>query len=347
MAIVNKAHKKQTHKKPPANKNVTRELEQYTPSRVVPLPTYDVIIIGAGPAGIQATIFLARAQVSTLLIGHPQEGNLYRASIVENLFGFRSITGAELVSRALDQMKDFRATLLEEEALNIAKNPNNKASHPFLVTTDRLKKIHAKKILICTGLAYKLSGAKGENELAGRGVHFCVACDAALYKNKSVAVVGHQNHAAAEALALTAYTKNITLISNGRNFELNPELARAIRKAHITTDNAKIKEFVGTKKLEKIKMDDGSERSYLAAFLALGTTNALDFALQLSLEVGRENPPFITADHEGRTSVPGVYAAGGCTGSNLQAAVSIGQGCTAAITIIKDLKGITKFADYS
>ncbi|HSU73103.1 MAG TPA: NAD(P)/FAD-dependent oxidoreductase, partial [Candidatus Binatia bacterium] len=160
--------------------------------------------------------------------------------------------------------------------------------------------------------------------------------------NKNVIVLGNGNFAAEEAIELLGLTKNITMVSNGKEFAIAPELKKKL--AGLKFDTRRAVEFVGEKKLELVKFSDGSSEKPDGVFVALGTATALAFAQKLGLEMDGQS---IKINRDGETNVEGVYAAGGCTGGNFQISKSVGEGCNAGISVIKKLKGLTEYEDLT
>jgi len=299
---------------------------------------YDCVIIGAGPAGLTAAIYLARARLKCLVIGKWELGNLYKAHIVGNYPGFsKDITGAFLIEEMLKQGKRFGAEYIKEEVISLEKK------NDFNLRTDTKKEFSAKTVIISLGKAYKMSNIKNEKELTGKGVSYCVTCDGLFFKNKKVAVIGSKNLAAAESLELLTYTKDITLFTNGRDPEITDVLMKELEKNKIKIRKEKIMEFKGEKKLECVVFENKKTENFDGIFIALGNISAFTFANRLGLEMTDID---IKVDGEFRTSFKGIWAAGDCVGSNAQAVVSAGNGCDAAISIIKHLRGKKVYMDY-
>ena len=190
-----------------------------------------------------------------------------------------------------------------------------------------------------------MSNIKNEKELTGKGVSYCVVCDGLFFKNKKVAVIGSKNLVAGESLELLTYTKDITIFTNGREPEISEALMSEIKKSKIKIRKEKVIEFQPGSKgtLEYVNFSDGNKERFDGVFIALGTTSAFSFAARLGLEVFDSN---LKVDKEAKTNINGIWAAGDCTGSNAQAVVSAGQGCDAAISIIKYFKGKNVYVDY-
>ena len=302
---------------------------------------YDVVIAGAGPAGMQAAIYTARANLKTLVIGYPKGSQLYKAHVVGNYYGTpTTITGPQLIENAANALKEYGVELLEAEVVNISQ----KADKTFAVKTQELKEYKGKTVIIATGRAYKMANIKNEEPLTGKGIHYCVPCDGYFYRNKKIAIIGRQNFAAEEALSMLSYTKDVTMFSQGKEYEIAPNLLAGLKKNSIKMEKHKIVEFAGDKKLDYMLTDKGEKLKYDGVFIAIGTAGAAAFANTLGLEI-KNNA--IVVDFSGRTNIEGVYAAGDCTGAEPQLAISAGQGCAAAMHIIKTLLGKSAYIDYS
>lgn len=306
---------------------------------------HDIVIIGAGPAGFSAAIYTARAGLKTLLFGIVANSNAYKAHIIENYWGYeKPITGPFLMEEGKKQALKFGTEFVSRELTEVKQNKDG----TFTVIDSELAEYQTKTIMICSGLGFKPSGIKNEQPLTGKGVSFCVTCDGFFFKGKNVALVGTANFAGEEALQLLAFTQNVTILSHGKDFAFSGKVKEALEKSSVKlAKTPKIKEFVGGGKLEKLLFADSSEMLFDGVFLALGIATAGDFANQLGLARTGPQKAFIVADpRTGETNVKGVYAAGDCTGGNAQAAKSAGEGCNAAISVIKLLKGVAAYVDY-
>src|SRR3989338_1753437 len=228
---------------------------------------YDTIIIGAGPAGISASIYLARANLKTLVVGKISESGLYFSPVIENYPGFSDgISGKELINNFKIQAVKYRVDFIEREVVNAVKNEDT-----FRIKLDDGTEIESKTVVVCCGKAPKMSGIKNEEKFKGRGVHYCVACDGFFYKGKKIAVIGNANYAAEEAIELTSYTKDITIISNGFEFKFSPQFKGLIEKEGIMLSNEKIKEIVGEKNFEFVLTSKDEKLLFDAVFITLGS----------------------------------------------------------------------------
>lgn len=307
---------------------------------------HDVVVIGAGPAGWSAAIYTARAGLDTVLLGILKNSNAYKAHVIENYFGYeKQISGPFLMEEGKKQAMRFGTQHVEREVVDVKQN----ADGTFTVTDTERDSYTAKTIIICSGLGFKPSGIKNEQPLIGKGISFCVTCDGFFFKGKNVAVAGNTNYAGDEALQLLTYTPHVSILSHGKDFSFSPKMQEGLEKNGVKIiKTQKISEFAGTAKLEKLKFADGSEAVYDGVFIALGVASASDFANKLGLQRSGPQNAYIVADpRTGETNVKGVYAAGDCTGGNAQASKSAGEGCNAAISVIKSLKGVVAYVDYS
>lgn len=302
---------------------------------------YDVVIIGCGPAGLSAAIYASRAQLKTLVLGDYKKGNLYKSHIVANYFGFPTpLTGPELTLLGLEHAKLFGTEQILNEVVDVKVNDDQ----TFTVADEKKQKYQARTIIIATGQSYALSGIKNEKELTGKGVSYCVVCDGFFFKEKNVVVVGAGNYAGEEALQLLAYTKKVTILSHGKDFTFSPEIKEHLDKEGIKYEKTvRIKEVNGNGKAEKIILSDGKEMPVEGVFMAVGAAGATAFAKMLGLEMSGN---YIKVDLDGKTNIPGIFAAGDCTGSPPQVATSVGNGCNAALSAIKLLRGLKVYIQY-
>lgn len=297
---------------------------------------YDVIIIGCGPAGLTAAIYTARSQLKTLIIGSMEDSMLWKAHFIQNYFGVEA-EGKELLKKGVGQAKNLGAELVEAEVVS-AKGKDGS----FTVTTDDNKEYEGRTIIIATGTACAPAGIKGEKELAGKGVSYCAICDGFFYKDKKIAVVGNGNYAAHEAIELLSFTKDITIFSQGKDWEMSDEFKKALEKKKVKLRKEQIAAFTGKKALEGVMIGDKEEK-FDGVFIAMGSATGLSFAQKLGIQLKGNS---IVIDRDGNTNVKGVFAAGNCTGCNPQVAVDVGEGCNAGLSAIKLVKGKEMHIDY-
>ncbi len=281
----------------------------------------DVIIIGKGPAGISAAIYLKRANIDVLVIGKGN-GSLEKAEAIENYYGFvEPISGLELLNRGIGQAERFGVEIISDEVVGI------KQEEFFVVETIN-SQFQAKVVLLATGTSRAGLKVKGFEALSGKGISFCAVCDGFFYRNKALAVIGNGDYAASEIADLNHFTQDIKLFTNG--------LALTTKKlsAEQVTISEKILEIKGQDHVEAIVTDKG-EYPVDGIFVAMGTASATDFAKSLGALTEGTN---LVVNENFMTTVDGIFAAGDCIGGFWQVSKSVSDGANASKHIIKYLK---------
>ena len=291
----------------------------------------NITIIGSGPAGLTAAIYLSRAELNPLVVaGDLPGGQLINTSMVENYPGFDSILGLDLMMKMMDQARKCGTRVLDESVQNISKGEDGF----FETTLNSGKVLTSKSVLIATGAKHKHLGIPGEDELTNKGVSWCATCDGPLYKNKTVAVVGGGNTAVMEALFLSNFVEKVYLIHRRdmlRADKLMQEKLRMKRNVSFVWDS-EIKHILGNTSVEKIvvknRIDEREEEIMVdGVFIAIGTSPVSEFVAGF---VDFDEEGYIIANNT-KTSQPGVFAAGDVvSGSLKQAVYAAGQGALAA-----------------
>lgn len=286
-------------------------------------------IIGAGPAGLSAAIYTARAGVPTLVLGcAPKVAGDYD---IDNYFGFpETISGADLLDRGLAQARRFGAEVRREQVMGV-----HAAEDGRFVVKAGTGEVLAEALIIAAGVSRNRPNIPGLDRYDGKGVSWCVSCDGFFYRGRQVLVVGDRDYAASQALELTSYTPQVAVCTNGRPERISPDYRERLAAAGIAVLAARIAGLSGEPGLESVTLDPGGPYPASGLFVAMGQASALDFAATLGLTRHRD---FIEADDEQRTSVPGVFAAGDCVGKFLQISVAVGEGAKAARSAIRWVK---------
>lgn len=281
----------------------------------------DVAIIGYGPAGISASLYLRRANKTVTLIGK-DAGALEKAEKIENYFGLSSpISGADLATIGIQQAKKLGATIVSDEVLDLSWNDS------FIITT-KDGEYKASSVILATGSSRKTLPIKGLGEHEGRGVSYCAVCDAFFYRGKVVGVLGNGSYALHEINHLLPVAEKVFLLTNGADAPENlPENVTAITDPVI--------EIFGESAVEGIKLGNGESHALSGVFIALGSATAGDFARKIGAEL-REGR--IVTDGEMQTAVPGLFAAGDCIGGLMQVATAVSEGAQAAMSALKFLR---------
>lgn len=284
---------------------------------------YDVIIVGKGPAGISAAIYLQRANIKTLVIGL-NNSSLEKTDKVENYYGFsESISGKELLNNGEKQAKKFGTKIENDEVLKIEYDSQ------FKVTTKN-SEFFGKKLVLATGVTRKKNNIKGITKYEGKGISYCAVCDAFFYKNKDVAVIGNGDYAISEAKELLTVAKSVTIFTNGKNIIENRD-----KNLKINIIEKPIKEFKGTDILENIIFEDNSQMNVSGVFMAEGIATSVDLAKKIGIILDENGN--IKVNEKMETNVPNVYACGDCTGGILQVCKAVYEGSKTGMEIIKKI----------
>lgn len=298
---------------------------------------YDAIIIGAGPAGITAGIYIKRAGFNVLVISK-NESALNKANKIENYYGFEQpISGEELVKNGINQAKSLGINIVSKEVIGIKYSENN---HYEVITANQSKdeKYIAKTVLLATGANRNRPNIKGIKEYEGKGISYCAVCDALFYKNKDVAVLGNGEYAIGEIEELLPIAKTVTMLTDSKEYVENRS-----NNEKLKINNKKIQEFRGTNQIEEIQFEDGTTEKINGIFIAQGTASSLDFAKKLGARI--ENN-YIIVNENMETTIPNVYAAGDCTGGILQISKAVYEGTKSGLAIINKLREMSKIKYY-
>ncbi len=288
---------------------------------------YDVIILGCGPAGLQAAIHASRKRVTVMVLGKPEASSLYKAHI-ENYCCVEGVkSGKELIEIGIEQCKGFGAKFLKEDAVKTEIGPDN----TFVVETETGKRLTTLSLIMATGVSRKGLGLKGEKELVGKGVSYCVDCDANFYRGATVAVFGNGSAAAHGALTLKDIASKVYLISTG--LEISDNLKDALKASNIELFiPRKIKELIAEDTLKAVVLDDGTRLEVDGLFIELGAKGAMELAAFLGVELDPEKFTHIVVDKNQATNVPGIFACGDICGLPYQMAKAVGEGCIAGMS---------------
>lgn len=292
---------------------------------------YDTIILGAGPAGMTAAIYAARYKLKTLVISKDVGGIANLAYKVENWPGIVSISGTELMQNFKKHVQSLGIEIVEDEVGKIIKK--------FEIVTKGNKRFKAKTLIFAFGTVRRKLNVPGEDEFIGRGVSYCTVCDAPMFRNKTVCVVGGSNSAAMAALLLSEYAKKVYLIYRKAQLRADPMLVERVKKNPKieVIYNAKISEIIGKKFVEKIVLEDGKEMPMEGIFIEAGGIPSTDLAKELGVNLNENNS--IIVDDKMQTNVPGVFAAGDITNTPLdQIVTACSDGAKAASSAFHYLK---------
>jgi thioredoxin reductase (NADPH) len=304
-------------------------------------PSYDLMIIGGGPAGLSAAIYGARDKLSVLIIEKGIMGGLItETERVDNYPAFpEGISGFDLTERMFKQAQKYGTKDLSAEVLSISKSGDG-----FLVKTTE-GDLHAGSIIVSSGASHQKLDVPGEKEYTGRGVAYCATCDAPFYSDKTVAVAGGGNAALYEAMHLTKFAKKVFLVHRRAEYRATPVVQEQMRKndkivpvLDTVIESIEGADFVEKLKIKNVKTGEQSSLAVDGIFVAVGlkpNTGFLDEFVEL------DKGGSIIVDDSMRTSVPGVFAAGDVRHNSIRQTVAAsGDGAVAAIAAKKWLDSI-------
>jgi thioredoxin reductase (NADPH) len=298
---------------------------------------YDVIIAGAGAAGLTAGIYAAREGLNSVIIEKDLKGGQgIVAPMVANFPGFKSISGLEFIKRLGDQASSHIEIKENEEIKKIQKKDEE-----IIITTEKTD-YRTKSLIICSGAKYRKLGVKGEDKFLGKGVSHCSICDGMFFKDKEVVVVGGGNAAAEHALHLKELCSKVSIIHRRDELRAQKYLQDNIKNAGIPVIwNSVVKEIKGDEVVKSVliynrQTDVETEMAVDGIFVAIGEEPNSNLAGQIGVE--RDEEGYIITDRAQKTNVPHIYAAGDVTGGVKQLVVACGEGAVAAISAYQDLK---------
>lgn len=294
---------------------------------------YDAIVIGAGPAGLTAGIYLARGGAKTLIIEKESVGGQIASSpLVENYPGFKSVSGSELVDTFYEQVVDLGVDIEIGEVKSIENGEIKKVFVDDAV-------YETKTVIIATGVKHRKLNLEKEEEFIGSGIHFCATCDGPFYKNKVVAVVGGANSAVINAIYLSSLCDKVYLIYRGKDLRCENKLKEKVsnlKNVEILL-NSNVTQYLGVDKLERIVVKDlqcKKEIQVDGLFLSIGMDPETSIKLNLNKT---DNDYYDSVDT--LTNLPGIFVAGDCRNKNVrQVTTAVSDGTVAAINALNYLQ---------
>jgi thioredoxin reductase (NADPH) len=297
--------------------------------------SYDIVIIGKGPGGLQAAIHAARRKAATLVLGRIRRSSAFNSHI-DNFCCVEGKNGTALLEQARGKAEKSGAVLLDEDVVDISRNGDF-----FSLETDAGRRLESGAVIFAMGVHRNKLGIPGEKELLGRGVSYCVDCDGGFFKDEVVAMVGGESAAVAGALVLLFYARQVHLICD--RIEVSDALVEKLRESSIEVhEGRKVTRILGDSAVEGIDLDDGGRIDLGGVFIELGAKGAVALAGVLGVEMDPETMRYIAVNRRQETNLPGIYAAGDICGPPWQVAKAVGEGCVAgleAAAYVKKLKG--------
>ncbi|EID85772.1 Thioredoxin reductase [Treponema sp. JC4] len=300
---------------------------------------YDVIVIGAGPAGISAALYAKRANLNVVVLYHG-ESQLDKAHKIDNYYGFENgISGPDLYAAGIKQAKNLGIEVLDSEVTNI-----QMASQNSYMVSSTGGDYEGNAVILATGNKKLRPNLKGLLEHEGKGVSYCAVCDGFFYRKKKVCVLGNKLYALEEAMHLANMAESVTILTNGMDDSeitslLEEEKAKGGAAEKIQLNKQKLSEIKGEGKVESIVFEDGSELATDGFFVALGSAGGADFAKKLGLTLNGDS---IATDEKMATNAPGVYSCGNVNGGLLQVCKAVYEGGVAGLSAVEYVRGLKK-----
>lgn len=304
-----------------------------------PTPEYEVTVVGGGPSGLSTAMYTTRLGHRTALVD-AGDGRHAAVEHVHNLVGIsEATTGRELSEIALDQLVSYGTDYYRDRVESVGIEDGD-SGRRFRVAADRAT-FPTDRIVLATGFADEPPGIEGLERFTGRGLHYCIHCDAYTLADESVFVLGHDDHAAEVALMMLNFTADVDLLPTGREPEWSDDRAAQLADSPVTIDD---REVVGAFPrddrenpwLGGLEFADGTSGEYVGGFAVYGRTYNNGLARDLGCDLNEDGS--VAVDEDRRTSVEGVYAVGDLTHGQNQTPIAMGDGAYAGIALHKDLR---------
>lgn len=287
---------------------------------------YDVVIIGAGPAGIQAAIHASRKKTSVLMLGRIENSALYTGHI-ENYACVAGVsTGKEMLEAGLTQIKGFGTEISAEDVLKVSQGENML----FTLELESGREVISRTLIFSMGVSKKKLSVPGEQDLSGKGVSYCVDCDANFYHGATVIVAGNRSAAIDGALTLLGYADKVYLVA--RELKGSASLLKRLQASEVEVlEGTWVKEIQGENVVTDVELENGKTVKVDGIFIELGSKGALELATQIGVQLDMEHFKYIDVSRKQETNIPGVYASGDICGPPYQMAKAVGEGCVAGM----------------
>ncbi|MBW6442311.1 FAD-dependent oxidoreductase [Patescibacteria group bacterium] len=295
--------------------------------------TYDLIIIGTGPAGLTAAIYAERYLLKTLVLGEIEGGMISESHKICNFPTQNNISGFELTQKLISHVKELGGVIKQESVKEISKS-----EEIFLIKGNK-ETYKTKKVILAIGTKKRKLDIPGEEEFLGKGVSYCATCDSGFFKDKVVAVIGGSDAALTSALLLSEYAKEVVIISRKDSFfRAEPswiELVKKNKKIKVLFNSNVIK-INGKEKVEEMTLDNEKTLAVDGVFIEIGSIPNEEIPQQLKVEM--ENG-YIKVNKKQETNIKGFYAAGDITDNPLkQVITACGEGAIAAHSAYEEIK---------
>ncbi|RLG77335.1 MAG: thioredoxin-disulfide reductase [Thermoprotei archaeon] len=279
---------------------------------------YDVVVVGAGPAGLSAALYSARFSLQTLIIAEVLGGTLTDAGIIDDYMGLPNIKGPDLARKFEEHVRSYGVDILLDKVVDIRRE-----GEVFKIKCVSGSEYEGRAVILAVGSVRRKLNVPGETEFAGRGVSYCAVCDAPLYRGRVVAVVGGGNSALQSALLIASYASKVYLIHRRDSFRAFPIYVKLVQenpKIEVVL-NSVVTEIGGTKtvewvKIKNVKTAEERKLEVSGVFVEIGSEPPKDFFTRIGLEVDEKG--YVVVKPGQITNIPGLFAAGDCTGGKFK-----------------------------
>lgn len=286
----------------------------------------DIIIIGAGPAGISAAMYAKRAGMDVTVVANGI-GALEKASLIENYYGTGApISGRELYDQGIQGAKALGVGIIQDEVVYLGMDESLTGFVIHMASGNILK---SKAVILAAGSTRKMPPVKGLKELEGRGVSYCAICDGFFYRQKKVGVLGAGDYAGSEAQVLSPLAGELHIFTDGKEPAFQPIEGAIIHRE-------KVDAVIGEERVSGIRLANDSEVPLDGVFVAYGTAGSNDLAKKAGAMISAQGN--IQVDENMSTNIPGLFAAGDCTGGLLQVAKAVYDGARAGLAAVKYIR---------
>ncbi len=287
---------------------------------------FDVVILGSGPAGLQAATHAARAKANVAVLGRVHRSSLYKAHIENYCCMEATLSGGQILEQGKHQAEKFGAHFLEYDVLGVDREEDGR----FAVHLESGERLNAWSLILAMGISRNRLNVPGEKELLGKGVSYCVDCDANFFRDEVVVVVGNESAACSGALNLLLIAREVHLVYD--HLEISENLQYQIERSTIHEHAGhRVKAILGGTNVEAVMLDNGEKIAAAGVFIELGAKGALELAGRLNVGLDPESMKYIVTTKKQETNIAGVYAAGDICGPPWQMAKAVGEGCIAGL----------------
>jgi thioredoxin reductase (NADPH) len=287
---------------------------------------FDVIVLGSGPAGLQAAVHAARSKVNVAVLGRVQKSSLYKAHIENYCCMDDTISGGEILQQGKSQAEKFGAHLLEHDVLDLDREENGR----FTVQLESGETLATWSLILAMGISRNRLNVSGEKELLGRGVSYCVECDGNFFRDEVVVVVGNESAACSGALHLLLLAGEVHLVFD--SLDVGEHLRYQIERSAIHRHpGRRVKAILGENSVEAILLDNDERLNAAGIFIELGAKGALELSGKLDIALAPASMRYIAVNKKQETNIAGIYAAGDICGPPWQMAKAVGEGCVAGL----------------